>query len=58
MSFGIGDSRVRYDPVTDIEGASEADIDTVLVDRRENVDAPRATYVLPDLNGLPGIVEG
>ncbi len=58
---GIARDRVIHvgnDPVTDIEGASEADIDTVLVDRRENVDAPRATYVLPDLNGLPGIVEG
>jgi putative hydrolase of the HAD superfamily len=49
---------VGNDPITDIEGASEAGIDTVLVDRRGTVEAPRATFVLPDLNGLPGIVEG
>jgi putative hydrolase of the HAD superfamily len=58
---GIARERVVHvgnDPVTDIEGGSEAGIDTVLVDRRGTVDAPRATYVLPDLNGLPGIVEG
>ena len=58
---GIARDRVVHvgnDPITDIEGASEAGIDTVLVDRRGTVDAPGATYVLPDLNGLPGIVEG
>lgn len=58
---GIARDRVVHvgnDPVTDIEGGSEAGIDTVLVDRRGIVDAPGATYVLPDLNGLPGIVEG
>jgi HAD superfamily hydrolase (TIGR01509 family) len=58
---GIARERVVHvgnDPVTDIEGGSEAGIDTVLVDRRGTVDAQRATYVLPDLNGLPGIVEG
>ena len=58
---GIARERVVHvgnDPVTDIEGGSEAGIDTVLVDRGGTVDAPRATYVLPDLNGLPGIVEG
>jgi putative hydrolase of the HAD superfamily len=49
---------VGNDPITDIEGAAEAGIDTVLVDRRGTVEAPRATFVLPDLNGLPGIVEG
>jgi putative hydrolase of the HAD superfamily len=46
------------DPITDIEGASKAGIDTVLVDRRGTMVAPRATFVIPDLNGLPGIVEG
>lgn len=58
---GIARGRVVHvgnDPVTDIEGGSEAGIDTVLVDRRGTVDAPGATYVLPDLNGLPGILEG
>jgi putative hydrolase of the HAD superfamily len=49
---------VGNDPITDIEGAAEAGIDTVLVDRRGTVEAPRATFVLPDLNALPGIVEG
>ena len=49
---------VGNDPVTDILGASRAGIDTVLVDRRGTVEAPRATFVLPDLGGLPGIVEG
>ena len=58
---GVSRDRVVHvgnDPITDIEGASEAGIDTVLIDRRGTVDAPRATFVLPDLNGLPGIVEG
>jgi putative hydrolase of the HAD superfamily len=49
---------VGNDPVTDIEGATEAGMDTVLVDRRGTVDASLATFVLPDLNDLPGIVEG
>jgi len=49
---------VGNDPITDIEGASEAGIDTVLVDRRGSVEAPGATFVLPDLDGLPAIVEG
>ena len=58
---GIARDRVVHvgnDPITDIEGASEAGIDTVLVDRRGTMDAPGATYVLPNLNGLPGIVGG
>ena len=49
---------VGNDPITDIEGASRTGIDTVLVDRRGTIDAPQATFVLPDLNDLPGIVEG
>jgi putative hydrolase of the HAD superfamily len=49
---------VGNDPVTDIEGASQAGIDTVLVDRRGTVEAPQATFVIPDLNGLLAIVEG
>jgi HAD superfamily hydrolase (TIGR01509 family) len=58
---GLSRERVIHvgnDPITDIEGASGAGIDTVLVDRRGTVDAPRATFVLPDLDGLPRIVEG
>jgi putative hydrolase of the HAD superfamily len=49
---------VGNDPITDIEGASRTGIDTVLVDRRGTMDAPQATFVLSDLNELPGIVEG
>ena len=49
---------VGNDPITDIVGASGAGIDTVLVDRRGNARAPDATYVLPDLDGLPDIVGG
>jgi hypothetical protein len=30
----------------------------VLVDRRGNIKAPEATFVIPDLNGLPGLLEG
>jgi len=58
---GVSRDRVVHvgnDPITDIEGASEAGIDTVLVDRRGSVEAPGATFVLPDLDGLPAIVEG
>ncbi len=58
---GVSRGRVVHvgnDPITDIEGASRAGLDTVLVDRRGTVEAPEATFVLPDLNGLPGIVEG
>jgi len=49
---------VGNDPITDIEGASAAGIDTVLIDRRGTMEAPRATFVLPDLRGLPQLVEG
>ena len=49
---------VGNDPVTDVVGASRAGIDSVLVDRRGQVEAPQATFVLPDLNDLPAIVEG
>ncbi len=40
------------------KGASEAGIDTVLVDRGGAVEAPRATFGPSDLKGLPEIVEG
>ena len=49
---------VGNDPITDVEGASHAGLDTVLVDRRGTVEAPEATFVISDLNGLPGILEG
>src|SRR5215213_5533269 len=58
---GVSRARVVHvgnDPITDVEGASEAGIDTVLVDRRGTTEAAVATFVLPDLDGLPGIVEG
>lgn len=49
---------VGNDPVTDVRGASEAGLDTVFVDRRGVEEAPGATYVIPDLGGLPEIVRG
>ncbi len=49
---------VGNDPVTDVGGASEAGLDTVFVDRREVVEAPVATYIIPDLSRLPEIVRG
>jgi putative hydrolase of the HAD superfamily len=49
---------VGNDPITDIEGASEVGIDTVLVNRKGTAEAPVATFVLSDLRGLPEIVEG
>jgi putative hydrolase of the HAD superfamily len=58
---GVSRDRVIHvgnDPITDIEGASRAGLDTVLVDRRGIVEAPEATFVVSDLNGLPQIVEG
>ena len=58
---GISRERVVHvgnDPFTDVMGASEAGIDTVLVDRGDALQAREATFVLPDLDGLPRIVEG
>ena len=58
---GVGRERaihVGNDPISDIRGASEVGIDTVLVDRGGNIEAPEATYVIPDLDGLPGLLEG
>jgi putative hydrolase of the HAD superfamily len=49
---------VGNDPKTDVGGASEAGLDTVFVDRRGVGKAPGATYVIPDLGGLPEIVRG
>lgn len=48
---------VGNDPVSDVRGASEAGVDSVYVARKDR-EAPEATYVLPDLRGLPGIVRG
>ena len=49
---------VGNDPVADIQGAAAVGIDTVLVDREGDIEAPEATFVISDLNGLPGIVRG
>ena len=57
----VGRDRVVHvgnDPVTDISGAAEAGIDTVLVDRKGNIAAPEATFVIPDLSELPDLVRG
>jgi putative hydrolase of the HAD superfamily len=48
---------VGNDPVSDIRGAFEAGVDSVFVARKDR-GAPEATYVLPDLRGLAGIVRG
>src|SRR5918992_1625825 len=48
---------VGNDPIADIEGAAEAGIDTVLVDRSGKIEAPRATIVLPDLSRLPELLK-
>jgi putative hydrolase of the HAD superfamily len=58
---GISRDRVVHvgnDPITDVQGASRAGLDTVLVDRRGTIEAPEATFVVSDLNALPAIVEG
>ena len=58
---GVGRDRavhVGNDPIADVRGAAEAGIDTVLVDRRGDVRAPWATFVIPDLSRLPELVEG
>ncbi len=49
---------VGNDPVADIRGAAAARIDTVLVDRKGDIEAPEATFVIPDLDGLPEILRG
>ncbi len=58
---GVDRSRavhVGNDPLTDVQGASAAGLDTVFVDRRGAGDLQGATYAIPDLTGLPEIVEG
>jgi putative hydrolase of the HAD superfamily len=48
---------VGNDPVTDVRGAREAGIDTVFVAREREFEDPGATFVIPDLTGLPEILE-
>ncbi len=49
---------VGNDPVADVEGAAEAGIDTVLVDRRGDAKAPEATFVIRGLGELPDLLGG
>lgn len=49
---------VGNDPVTDIRGAAQSGLDTLLVSRKNNANAPEATFAAPDLNGLPALVRG
>lgn len=49
---------VGNDPVTDVKGAYEAGLDTVFVDRKGFGALPEATFTVPDLSTLPGIVRG
>ncbi|MDQ3792189.1 MAG: HAD-IA family hydrolase, partial [Actinomycetota bacterium] len=53
---GVGRERaihVGNDPVADVRGAAEAGIDTVLVDRRGNVESPEVTFVVRGLGEIP-----
>jgi putative hydrolase of the HAD superfamily len=57
----VGRDRVVHvgnDPVTDIRGAAEAGMDTVLVDRKGNIAAPEATFIISDLSELTDLVRG
>jgi FMN phosphatase YigB (HAD superfamily) len=49
---------VGNDPISYIRGAAKVGIDTVLVDRRSNLEAPEATFTISDLYGLPSFLEG
>jgi putative hydrolase of the HAD superfamily len=49
---------VGNDPVSDIQGATAAGIDTVLVDRKGGLEVPEAVATLSDLRGLPALVRG
>ncbi len=58
---GVGRERavmVGNDPVSDVRGATRADIAAVLVDRRGKVQAAEAVAVLKDLRGLPALMAG
>jgi FMN phosphatase YigB (HAD superfamily) len=48
---------VGNDPTSDIRGAAEVGIDTVLVDCKSNLEAPEATFTISDLYGLPSLLE-
>ena len=57
---GVGKERaihVGNDPISDVRGAAAVGIDTVLVDRRGNIEAPEATFAIPNLGGLPELLE-
>lgn len=47
---------VGNDPVTDIRGAAQSGLDTMLVSRKNGIKPPEATFTAPDLSGLPGLV--
>jgi putative hydrolase of the HAD superfamily len=49
---------VGNDPVSDIRGAASCGIDAVLVDRGGGAEAPEAVMTIPDLKGLPALVNG
>lgn len=57
---GVERSRALHvgnDPVADVRGASGVGIDTVFVARQRDLEAPEATFVIPDLSGLPELLE-
>lgn len=47
---------VGNDPVTDIRGAAQSGLDTMLVSRKNGIKPPEVTFTAPDLSGLPGLV--
>jgi putative hydrolase of the HAD superfamily len=47
---------VGNDPMADVKGAAGAGIDTVLVDRRGDIQMPEATFVVRDLGELPDLL--
>ena len=49
---------VGNDPISDIQGAAAAGIDAILIDRESGIEAPKAVELLPDLRGLPPLVQG
>lgn len=49
---------VGNDPVSDVQGASAAGIDAVLVDRKGRREVPEAVATVRDLRGLPALVGG
>ncbi len=49
---------VGNDPISDIQGAAAAGIDAILIDREGGIEAPKAVEILPNLRGLPPLVQG